>query len=104
MGSKFSLHGDMIPRSVKRLIDTRGEERLAPTKEQAVLDFRCKQHKVAVINLSSGGAMIAFDKIPNIGEQVTLHLMGHTPATAFVRWIKGGRLGLHFRTAPQALQ
>lgn len=104
MGSRFSLHGDMIPRSVRRLLDQRLEERLTPSQEHAVLDYRLRQHSVSVVNVSAGGAMVAFDEVPNIGEPVTLHLSGYAPAKAFVRWVKAGRVGLNFRQPPRPVQ
>ena len=40
MSARFHLHGDMIPRSVKRMFDERSEERIEAESQTAVLSIR----------------------------------------------------------------
>lgn len=96
MATKFSLTGDMIPRSVRRVFEQRGEERIAPTAGHAILEYRGTKRAVDLFNLSPSGAMIGFAETPNIGERVRLEIMDHQPVCGYVRWIRGGRIGLNF--------
>jgi hypothetical protein len=98
MSAKFSLDGSMIPRTVKRMFDGRGEER-RPASETAVLSHQGRNHVVRIVNISGSGAMVIFPDVPHIGELVTLQLLdrGHVPAQ--VQWVRDGRIGVRF-TAP----
>ena len=62
----------------------------------AQLDWRGTSTSVAVANLSRSGAMLLSAHVPNIGEQVTLTLPGEAAIAAVVRWVRDGRIGLHF--------
>jgi hypothetical protein len=96
VASGFTLDGGMIPRSVKRSVDERLEERLAAESCTAVLEFRDRNHVVRLINLSSSGAMVIFPHVPHIGEKLRLQLLDRGQVTAQVKWVKEGRVGLSF--------
>ena len=95
MGAKFSLDGGMIPRTVKRMFDERGEERIAES-QTAVLQHRGRKHVVRLVNLSSSGAMVIFPLMPHIGEQIMLQLLGRDPIEGHVKWVRDGRIGVNF--------
>ena len=96
MASKFSLNGGMIPRTVKRMIDERSEERFPPGSETAVMEFRGRKHVVRLVNSSPSGAMVIFPLVPHIGEQVSLQLLEQGQVSATVRWVRDGRVGVNF--------
>ena len=52
VASGYFLDGGMIPRSQRRTIDERAEERLAADVGTAVMDFRGRNHVIRLINLS----------------------------------------------------
>lgn len=87
----------MIPRTVKRMFDQRGEERTAATGSQtAVMTYRGRKHVVRMVNTSPSGAMINFAEVPHIGEQVMLQLIEQGQVAAYVRWVRDGRIGVSF--------
>lgn len=90
------LDGAMIPRGVRRMFDQRSEARDPVESQTAMLEWRGRKHVVRLQNLSSGGAMVNFVAIPHIGEEVRLHLLGRSPITAHVRWVRDGRVGVNF--------
>ncbi len=96
MPGRFSLDGGMIPRSVKRMLDERTEERVEAEAETAVLEFRGRKHVIRLINTSQSGAMVIFSQVPHIGEQVSLQLLDRGQVTAKVRWVRDGRVGISF--------
>ena len=96
MPSRFHLHGDMIPRSVKRMFDERGEERIDAGSKSAVLSLRKRNHVVALMNLSRSGAMIRFAGEAHIGESVSLQLLDRGAIAGQVRWLRDGRMGVSF--------
>ena len=96
MKSGYFLDGAMIPRSERRTIDERQEERYPAGSSTAVLDFRGRNHVVRVMNLSSAGAMVVFPYVPHIGEKLRLQLLDRGQVSAQVRWVKDGRIGLSF--------
>ena len=51
---------------------------------------------VELLNISGGGAMIACDLQPNLGDRLMLNLNERDTVECLVRWIKGGRIGLEF--------
>ena len=97
MSTNTALRGDMIPRTIRRLLDQRAEERWLPTNGCAVLIFRDQEFMVQLLNESSSGAMIAFDQAPNIGETVALTIAHAGQRQAFTRWVRDGRVGLQFK-------
>ena len=90
------LDGGMIPRTVKRMLDERLEEREPASAETAAMDFRGRRHVVRLINTSPSGAMVIFALVPHIGEQVSLQLLGEGQVSATVRWVRDGRIGVSF--------
>ena len=95
----FSLSGAMIPRTVRRMFDERHEPRLAPAADSAVLGWRGTMALVPVCNVSDGGAMIAFESIPHIGERVTIQFIDRDAIPGQVRWVRDGRVGINFTGA-----
>jgi hypothetical protein len=93
---KFGLDGGMIPRSVKRMLDERTEERFDAAAQTAVLEFRGRKHVIRLVNTSPSGAMVIFSLVPHIGEQVSLQLLDRGLVTAKVRWVRDGRIGISF--------
>ena len=96
MAAKFSLDGGMIPRTVKRMLNERTEERLEASSANAVIGFRGRKHVARLVNTSPSGAMVIFPLVPHIGEQVTLQLLGRGQVPASVRWVRDGRIGVSF--------
>jgi len=96
MGAKFSLDGAMIPRTVKRMFDERGEERIEADCQTAVLHHRGRDHVVRLVNVSASGAMVIFPAMPHIGEEVTLQLLGRDAIAGHVMWVRDGRIGVNF--------
>lgn len=96
MAARYSLDGGMIPRTVKRMLDERGEERLPADSATAAMDFRGRRHVVRLVNTSPSGAMVIFPQVPHIGEQVSLRLLGKGQVSASVRWVRDGRIGVSF--------
>jgi hypothetical protein len=96
LASGFFLDGGMIPRSERRSIDERLEERLPAVSSTAVMDFHGRNHVVRLLNLSDSGAMVIFPYVPHIGEKLRLQLLDRGQVSAQVRWVKDGRIGLSF--------
>ena len=96
MATKFSLMGEMIPRSVRRSFEQRSEPRIEPDADYAVFELRGGRHRVRLVNISVSGAMIESDHIPHIGERIALEVLGAPRLEGFVRWVKNGRIGLNF--------
>jgi hypothetical protein len=96
MSSRFHLHGDMIPRSVKRMFDERAEERLEAGSSTVLLTLRNRGQVVTLVNLSRSGAMIRFAGEAHIGESVSLQLLDRGVIAGQVRWLRDGRMGVSF--------
>ena len=90
------LHGSMIPRSVKRMFDERAEPREPAESQTAVLEIRGRKHMVRLANLSPSGAMVTFSLMPNIGEEVALHLLSRGRVKGQVCWVREGKVGVNF--------
>jgi len=88
----------MIPRRVKRMFDERGEPREMGSAAASV-EWRGKSLAVGLVNVSPSGAMVICSKIPHIGEAMALQLADRHPVPGVVRWVRDGRIGIHF-TAP----
>jgi len=96
VAARFSLDGSIIPRRVKRLFDQRSEPRIECEADGGVLTFRGSDHRVRLVNCSPSGAMVMFDRIPNIGETLVLRTNDRPAARAQVRWVREGKIGLTF--------
>ena len=95
MTAGLRLEGSMIPRSVKRMFDHRGEPR-DPATTSALFEWRGASLCVALANVSASGAMVICSEIPHIGEAITLQLADRAPVAGVVRWVRDGRIGIHF--------
>ena len=96
MGSHFTLDGSLVPRTVARHVDQRSEPRAEVQSQTAVLEFRGRSHVVRLVNLSPSGAMLIFSLIPNIGETISVQLIGRGRVDGTVCWVKGGKIGVTF--------
>ncbi len=96
VSDRFQLHGAMIPRSVRRMFEERGEERLEAGSQTGVLMLRGKSHVIQLVNLSRSGAMIRFAYDAHIGETVSLQLLDRGTIDGQVRWLRDGRMGIAF--------
>ena len=96
MSSRFQLHGNMIPRTVKRMFDERSEQRLDGESQTAVLSLRGRNHIISLVNLSPSGAMLRFTGDAHIGETVSLQLLDRGTIAGQVRWLRDGRMGVYF--------
>jgi hypothetical protein len=85
-----------IPREESRTSDSREGDRHRLNGEQVTVKHGRKNHKVELINLSGGGAMVAGELTPNLWDRVELKLGEGATLECVVRWIKGGRVGLEF--------
>ena len=90
------LDGSMIPRSVRRMFDERSEPREPVESQTAVVELRGRKHMVRLVNLSPSGAMVLLPLTPNIGERVTLKLLGRATVLGQVCWVRDGRVGVNF--------
>ncbi len=99
VAGKFSLDGGMIPRTVRRVFDERGEPREPFASQTAVLAHRGRNHVVKVLNVSNSGAMVIFPVLPHIGEAVTLQLLDWGQVHGSVRWVRDGKIGINFAAA-----
>lgn len=95
MASEY-LDGGMIPRSVKRMFDQRGEPRDPPPADRAMLIHGGASHDVRLLNLSRSGAMVILSSLPHIGDPVQLGLTGRSPVPGKVCWVRDGRIGVNF--------
>jgi hypothetical protein len=86
----------MIPRTVKRMFDQRGEPRFVGAVETSVMEIGGRKHVVRVGNISTSGAMVVFADVPRIGEPVTLQLLDHGAVAGQVRWVRDGHVGINF--------
>ena len=85
-----------IKRQEARVTDQRLEDRLRGIVESTTIIFRRRRQDVAVVNVSSRGAMIRGDVEPRIGEKIELLFDGKTRTKCIVRWVREGRIGLEF--------
>ena len=76
--------------------DRRGEVRVEGLVDSALLHFRGKPYRVAVINISSRGAQIECALDTRLGEPVLVEFDQCSRMHAFVRWNREGRIGLNF--------
>lgn len=95
MASKY-LDGSMIPRAVTRRCDQRGEPRDDAASQSATIVLRGRKFVVPVVNLSRSGAMLTLSLIPHIGETISVHLVGRSPAVGTVCWVRNGKVGITF--------
>ncbi|MEA3008682.1 MAG: hypothetical protein QOJ91_374 [Sphingomonadales bacterium] len=85
-----------IKRQEARVTDQRLEDRLRGIVESTTIVFRRRKQDVAVVNVSSRGAMIRGEIEPRIGEKIELLFDGRNRTQCIVRWVRQGRIGLEF--------
>jgi hypothetical protein len=85
-----------IKRQEARVTDQRLEDRLRGIVESTTIVFRRRRQEVAVVNVSSRGAMIRGEIDPRIGEKIEVLFDGRNRTRCIVRWVREGRVGLEF--------
>ena len=85
-----------VPRSEARTTNQRGNDRHRLPAETATVRHKKKLHKIELINLSGGGAMIAGKLKAKLWDRVDLVLGEYGEIESAVRWIRGDRIGLEF--------
>ena len=88
----------MIPRTVKRMFDERLEPRES-ANASALIEWRDTTVEVELVSISPSGAMVVWDEIPHIGEKMALLMPDRGPVGGVVRWVRDGRIGIHFAVA-----
>lgn len=94
--AKDSIDGELVSRSEQRRTDHRSRDRHRLTSESATAYRGSKKHKVEVVNLSSGGAMIRGGFKPRLWEILELEIAQGPRFEGAVRWIRGDLLGIEF--------
>lgn len=84
-----------LPRNLMRE-EQRAEPRRPASGEGATLFVRGRASLARVVNISESGTMLETEAKVVLDEHVVVAFDGCTPVHAAVRWIKGGRVGLHF--------
>ena len=90
------LEAVSVPRAEGRRANHRGGDRHRLTDEQAIVRFGLKEHKVDLVNLSRGGAMIEGRFKANLWDRLELVLGTGGAVECVVRWVRGNRYGLEF--------
>ena len=80
------------------MFDARSEPR-EPASQAVLLELRGRKHEVRLVNLSTSGAMIDFDAMPHIGEEVALHLGDRGTVAGQICWVRDGQIGVTFAAA-----
>jgi hypothetical protein len=78
------------------VIEQRAEPRYEDVVERAVITFRGQDYPVTVVNISSRGTMIESDIVPRLGESLVIRFENCSRIHGFVRWTRGGQLGVRF--------
>ncbi len=84
-----------LPRNLMR-VEQRAEPRHEVESATATLFVRGRASSARVVNISTSGTMLETEAKPMLDEHVVVAFEGCTPLHASVRWVKDGRLGLHF--------
>jgi len=90
------LSGVSVTRESARSANHRDDDRHRLQAEHATLKVKRKNHRVELINLSGGGAMVRSDAELDMWQKVFLRLGDCSPIECSVRWIRGDRIGLEF--------
>ena len=85
-----------IKRVEARVTDQRLEDRHRGIVERSEIVFRRRRREVAVVNVSSRGAMIQADIEPRIGEKLDIQFTPENRTKCIVRWVREGRIGVEF--------
>ena len=78
------------------VIEQRCEPRYEAVVEKAVITFRGQDYPVSVANISSRGTMVESDIVPRLGESILIRFENCSRMHGFVRWMRGGQLGIRF--------
>ncbi|MET1110890.1 MAG: PilZ domain-containing protein [Allosphingosinicella sp.] len=95
-GASAGLTRIAIKRQEARVTNQRLEDRLRGIVESTNIIFRRRRQEVAVVNVSSRGAMIRSEIEPRIGEKLDLLFDDKNRTRCIVRWVREGRIGLEF--------
>ena len=85
-----------VARSTGRCGDTRTDERPLMVIEPAKAMWKRSAHRVQVVSLCAGGAMIVADFTPRLWDRIKLQLDHGGTFDATVVWLREGRIGLEF--------
>jgi hypothetical protein len=95
-GSFGGLARIPIKREEARVTNQRLEDRLRGIVERTTIVFRRRRQEVAVVNVSSRGAMIEAEIEPRIGEKIDILFADQNRTNCIVRWVREGRIGVEF--------
>lgn len=85
-----------VPRSETRHANHREDDRHRLAEEHAAVRYQGEDHRIDLINLSGGGAMIRADFVPLLWDRIDLILAEGAEIECAVRWLRGDRIGLEF--------
>ena len=91
-----SLENVTMPRSESRTANHREADRHRLADGSITAIHSGERHKVRLINLSGGGAMVEGQWRPEMWDRVDLELAEGQSIECAVRWLKGKRVGLEF--------
>jgi hypothetical protein len=95
VATEIRERGLTAPRNLMRE-EQRSEQRFDGGNQGATIFLRGRASNARVVNISTSGAMLETAVIPLLDEHVVISFDGCTPVHAAVRWVKGGRVGVHF--------
>lgn len=84
-----------VPREAKRRANSRNADRHRLMNEEVRLTYQGRKRKIALINLSGGGAMVS-GFAPKLWDRAQLHLGENGTIDCSVCWIRDDRVGLEF--------
>jgi hypothetical protein len=87
--------GLAAPRNLMRE-EQRAEPRQDGAGQGATLFIRGQAVPGRVLDISPAGAMLETDAQPRLDEHLVVAFEGCTPVHACTRWVKDGRVGVHF--------
>jgi hypothetical protein len=90
------IEGKIVARSEQRRSNHRGKDRHRLASEKATVRHRGRKHKVELVNLSAGGAMIRCKFAPKLWDMLELEIADGPRFEGAVRWIKDGGIGIEF--------
>jgi hypothetical protein len=91
-----ALDGAAVARSETRRGNHRGQDRHRLTDETATALYEGVEHRVEVVNLSAGGAMIRSDLKPRLWDMIELRFGEGSTLECAVRWLREDLIGVEF--------
>jgi len=76
--------------------DQRSEPRHEGVVERATITLRGRDYPATVANISSRGTMVESDIVPRLGESLLIRFENCSGMHGFVRWMRGGQIGIRF--------